>query len=140
MPSSAWPGMGEIPEADRDKALDGDVVVGRERDPGAEASRRGDPEQVVAAALTAGDPGLLGQLDDRCSRRRCARPGDCRRQSGYGELLGEPSAELRANLAGSPVRLFTPYRPMKPPPPGGGEPAPSRRRSRILCSYRWTRI
>jgi quinol monooxygenase YgiN len=25
-----------------------------------------------------------------------------------GELLGEPSAELRANLAGSPVRLFTP--------------------------------
>jgi quinol monooxygenase YgiN len=26
-----------------------------------------------------------------------------------GELLGEPSAELRANLAGSPVRLFTPY-------------------------------
>jgi quinol monooxygenase YgiN len=24
-----------------------------------------------------------------------------------GELLGEPSAELRANLAGSPVRLFT---------------------------------
>jgi quinol monooxygenase YgiN len=26
-----------------------------------------------------------------------------------GELLGEPSAELRANLADSPVRLFTPY-------------------------------
>ena len=26
-----------------------------------------------------------------------------------GELLGEPSAELRANLAGSVVRLFTPY-------------------------------
>jgi len=26
-----------------------------------------------------------------------------------GELLGEPSAELRANLAGSPVRLFTPF-------------------------------
>jgi quinol monooxygenase YgiN len=26
-----------------------------------------------------------------------------------GELLGEPSAELRANLAGSPVRLFMPY-------------------------------
>jgi quinol monooxygenase YgiN len=26
-----------------------------------------------------------------------------------GELLGEPSAELRAKLAGSPVRLFTPY-------------------------------
>jgi quinol monooxygenase YgiN len=24
-----------------------------------------------------------------------------------GELLGEPTAELRANLAGSPVRLFT---------------------------------
>jgi quinol monooxygenase YgiN len=26
-----------------------------------------------------------------------------------GELLGEPSAELRTKLAGSPVRLFTPY-------------------------------
>ena len=26
-----------------------------------------------------------------------------------GELLGEPSAELRANLADSPVRLFTPF-------------------------------
>jgi quinol monooxygenase YgiN len=26
-----------------------------------------------------------------------------------GELLGEPSAELRANLADAPVRLFTPY-------------------------------
>jgi quinol monooxygenase YgiN len=26
-----------------------------------------------------------------------------------GELLGEPSAELRANLVDSPVRLFTPY-------------------------------
>jgi quinol monooxygenase YgiN len=26
-----------------------------------------------------------------------------------GELLGEPSAELRANLADGPVRLFTPY-------------------------------
>jgi quinol monooxygenase YgiN len=26
-----------------------------------------------------------------------------------GELLGEPSAELRAMLAGGPVRLFTPY-------------------------------
>ena len=25
------------------------------------------------------------------------------------ELLGEPSAELRAQLAGSPVRLFTPF-------------------------------
>jgi quinol monooxygenase YgiN len=25
------------------------------------------------------------------------------------ELLGEPSAELRAKLAGSPVRLFTPF-------------------------------
>ena len=25
------------------------------------------------------------------------------------ELLGEPGAELRAKLAGSPVRLFTPY-------------------------------
>jgi hypothetical protein len=29
-----------------------------------------------------------------------------------GELLGEPSAELRASLAGSPVRLFTPYQSM----------------------------
>jgi quinol monooxygenase YgiN len=26
-----------------------------------------------------------------------------------GELLGKPSAELRANLADSPVRLFTPF-------------------------------
>ena len=26
-----------------------------------------------------------------------------------GEVLGEPSAQLRANLADSPVRLFTPY-------------------------------
>jgi quinol monooxygenase YgiN len=26
-----------------------------------------------------------------------------------GEVLGEPSAELRAKLADSPVRLFTPY-------------------------------
>jgi quinol monooxygenase YgiN len=26
-----------------------------------------------------------------------------------GELLGEPSAELRASLADSPVRLFTPF-------------------------------
>ena len=26
-----------------------------------------------------------------------------------GELLGEPTAELRAGLAGSPVRLFTPF-------------------------------
>jgi len=26
-----------------------------------------------------------------------------------GELLGEPSDELRAKLAGSPVRLFTPF-------------------------------
>ena len=29
-----------------------------------------------------------------------------------GELLGEPSAELRANMAGSDVRLFTPYQSM----------------------------
>jgi len=27
----------------------------------------------------------------------------------HGELLGEPSAELKALLAGSPVQLFTPY-------------------------------
>jgi quinol monooxygenase YgiN len=26
-----------------------------------------------------------------------------------GELLGEPSADLRAGLAGGPVRLFTPF-------------------------------
>ena len=26
-----------------------------------------------------------------------------------GELLGEPSADLRAKMAGSRVRLFTPY-------------------------------
>ena len=30
----------------------------------------------------------------------------------HGELLGEVSAELRANLAGGPVQLFTPYRSM----------------------------
>ena len=29
-----------------------------------------------------------------------------------GELLGEPSAELRANLADGPVSLFTPYQSM----------------------------
>jgi quinol monooxygenase YgiN len=29
-----------------------------------------------------------------------------------GELLGEPSAELRAKLAGSEVRLFTPFQSM----------------------------
>jgi quinol monooxygenase YgiN len=29
-----------------------------------------------------------------------------------GELLGEPSAELRAKMAGSEVRLFTPYQSM----------------------------
>jgi len=29
-----------------------------------------------------------------------------------GELLGEPSAELRAKMAGSRVRLFTPYQSM----------------------------
>jgi hypothetical protein len=29
--------------------------------------------------------------------------------SGSGELLGEPSAELTAQMAGSPVRLFTPF-------------------------------
>jgi quinol monooxygenase YgiN len=27
----------------------------------------------------------------------------------YGELLGEPSAELRANMETGPVRLFTPF-------------------------------
>ena len=30
----------------------------------------------------------------------------------HGELLGEASAELRANLADGPVQLFTPYRSM----------------------------
>ena len=37
----------------------------------------------------------------------------------HGELLGEPSPELRANLAGSeaPV-LFTPYRSWRPEPAG----------------------
>ena len=30
----------------------------------------------------------------------------------HGELLGEVSAELRANLADGPVQLFTPYRSM----------------------------
>ena len=29
--------------------------------------------------------------------------------SASGELLGEPSAELKAQMAGSPVRLFTPF-------------------------------
>ena len=29
-----------------------------------------------------------------------------------GEVLGEPSAELRVQLAGSEVRLFTPYQSM----------------------------
>jgi quinol monooxygenase YgiN len=29
--------------------------------------------------------------------------------SASGELLGEPSAELRAQMEGSPVRLFTPF-------------------------------
>jgi quinol monooxygenase YgiN len=29
-----------------------------------------------------------------------------------GEVLGEPSADLREKLAGSPVRLFTPYQSM----------------------------
>jgi hypothetical protein len=32
--------------------------------------------------------------------------------SGSGELLGEPSADLQAQLAGGPVRLFTPLQPM----------------------------
>ena len=29
--------------------------------------------------------------------------------SAHGEVLGEPSAELRANLDGAPVRVFTPF-------------------------------
>ena len=32
-----------------------------------------------------------------------------------GELLGEPSAELRANLVDGPVRLFTPFLLMRTP-------------------------
>ncbi len=36
----------------------------------------------------------------------------------HGEILGEPSAELRAKLAGSEVPvLFTPYLSMETPPP-----------------------
>ena len=35
-----------------------------------------------------------------------------------GELLGEPSAELRAKMAGSGVRLFTPYQSMQTPTEG----------------------
>jgi quinol monooxygenase YgiN len=35
-----------------------------------------------------------------------------------GELLGEPSAGLRANLADSQVRLFTPYQSMQASPAG----------------------
>jgi quinol monooxygenase YgiN len=37
----------------------------------------------------------------------------------HGEVLGEPSAELRANLADMEVpKLFTPYRSMEPPSAG----------------------
>jgi quinol monooxygenase YgiN len=36
-----------------------------------------------------------------------------------GALLGEPSAELRANLADGPVRLFTPYLSMETRSPSG---------------------
>ena len=35
-----------------------------------------------------------------------------------GELLGEPSAELRAKMVGSGVRLFTPYQSMQTPTKG----------------------
>ena len=31
-----------------------------------------------------------------------------------GELIGEPSAELKAMLAGGPIRLFTPYLSRRP--------------------------
>lgn len=46
-----------------------------------------------------------------------AHPGDLTEAilatgSVSGELLGEPSAELREKLAGSPVRLFTPFQSM----------------------------
>jgi quinol monooxygenase YgiN len=37
------------------------------------------------------------------------------------ELLGEPSAELRENLADGPVRLFTPYLSMSTRSPAGAE-------------------
>ena len=30
----------------------------------------------------------------------------------HGEILGEPSGKLRAQMEGSPVRLFTRYRPL----------------------------
>jgi hypothetical protein len=36
-----------------------------------------------------------------------------------GELLGEPSAELRAKMAGGEVRLFTPY--LSTPTPLAGD-------------------
>ena len=40
----------------------------------------------------------------------------------HGELLGEPSAQIRANLAGSDVpELFTPYRSEEAGPPAGAE-------------------
>jgi hypothetical protein len=48
-----------------------------------------------------------------------------------GELLGEPSMELRAKLAGSGVRLFTPFQSMWPPLAGLG-----RRRSPTPRSIR----
>jgi quinol monooxygenase YgiN len=35
-----------------------------------------------------------------------------------GELLGEPSTELRASISDSEVRLFTPYESMETPPAG----------------------
>ena len=38
----------------------------------------------------------------------------------HGEVLGEPSAELRGNLAHGPVQLFTPHRSMEPPIAGSG--------------------
>jgi len=46
-----------------------------------------------------------------------------------GEFLGEPSSELRAKVAESVVRLFTPYLSMSTPIAGLGEAAPSRRRA-----------
>ena len=64
------------PEAGRDQGLDGDVVVGGEGDPRAEAERGALPQQVGPAALAAGDPGAAGVLGQR--RPAAAGPGQQR--------------------------------------------------------------
>ena len=48
-------------EAGRDEGLRRHEVVGGERDPGREPGVRALPEQVLAAAVAAGDPALAGQ-------------------------------------------------------------------------------